>query len=149
MSEIPTADAARLGSRPPRLLSLFSKLCTWAPSLNVKLVAPDCAQHWGVLMAAAQRGDSVAYVVLLHEIARWVRALSSDQCGKEISEDTVRASLLRIHWARFTYDHRRPFGPWISAVVGYSLRRPAIRRSTGFWRHGTDRLTAVRRRQAF
>jgi RNA polymerase sigma-70 factor (ECF subfamily) len=100
-------------------------------------------------MAAAQRGDSIAYVVLLHEIAHWVRALSSDQSGKEISEDIVRASLLRVHWARFTYDPRRPFGPWISAVVGYSLRRPVIRRSTGFWRHRIGRLTAVRRGQAF
>jgi hypothetical protein len=120
-----TSAASHKEAKPSRLWSFLSP-GAWTPRAATKLTAPECAPRWGRLMVAAQSGDSLAYRELLTEIALWVRTLDSDHHQAEISEETVRAVLLRVHKVRSTYHRRHPFGPWICAVVSYSLRSPVV-----------------------
>lgn len=73
---------------------------------------------WSILMARAQEGDGSSYRRLLEEIAPYVRCLSArvHRDPRDI-EDAVQDVLLTIHAIRRTYDPRRPFGPWLVAIV--------------------------------
>ncbi len=73
---------------------------------------------WAELMAAAQKGDGVAYDRLLKEILPGLRAFVSARLGSPSSaEDVVQNVLLSVHRARHTYQPGRPFGPWLRAVA--------------------------------
>jgi RNA polymerase sigma-70 factor (ECF subfamily) len=74
--------------------------------------------RWGGWMAAAQRGDAVAYRKLLEEllpvVRRWVRARLFDAV---LAEDVVQNALLNLHRARRSYRPERRFKPWLRAIV--------------------------------
>jgi RNA polymerase sigma-70 factor (ECF subfamily) len=74
----------------------------------------------GDLMRAAQQGDRSAYVELLRAITPRIRQLVRRQrgfAGVAEVEDLVQDVLLSIHTVRATYDHSRPFVPWLLAIV--------------------------------
>jgi RNA polymerase sigma factor (sigma-70 family) len=75
-------------------------------------------ERWGVAMAAAQGGNSVAYekllAELLPEVTRIARSRVFDQAAVD---DVVQNTLLSIHRARHTYRPERPFGPWLRAIA--------------------------------
>lgn len=81
-----------------------------------ELAADDLA----ALMSAAQNGNADAYSRFLHAITPRVRRLVRRQrafAGREDVEDLVQDVLLSVHAARATYDSRRPFMPWLQAIV--------------------------------
>lgn len=74
----------------------------------------------GVLMRAAQAGDSEAYAELMHDITRHVRRVVSHKrgfLGADAVEDLVQEILLSVHAVRATYDPGRPFVPWLLAIT--------------------------------
>lgn len=73
---------------------------------------------WSILMAHAQDGDGDSYRRLLEEVAPYLRYLAA-RVHRDTSdiEDAVQDVLLTIHAIRHTYDPRRPFGPWLVAIV--------------------------------
>ena len=76
----------------------------------------QCAQ----LMQSAQSGDKHAYRALLGMLAPMVRRVVKRR-GASLSsndvEDVVQDVLLSVHAARATYDCRRPFVPWLMAII--------------------------------
>ncbi|WP_205743139.1 sigma-70 family RNA polymerase sigma factor [Halioglobus maricola] len=84
--------------------------------------------RWAGLMTSAQRGEEADYRRLLTELAVVIdRYLRSRLGAYDLVEDCVQDSLLAIHQARHTYDPRRPFRPWLFAIVRHkavdALRR--------------------------
>lgn len=87
-------------------------------------------------MARAQQGDHDAYVTLLRAITPRIRRMVRHRrasFGEDDVEDVVQDVLLSIHSVRSTYDPRRPFMPWMVAIVRHRLadagRRQARRRA--------------------
>jgi len=75
-------------------------------------------QTWRALMGAALRGDRVAYEQLLRQIMPYVRARARRLCAHPADlEEIVQDCLLTVHRVRLTYDSRRPFKPWLAAIV--------------------------------
>jgi RNA polymerase sigma-70 factor (ECF subfamily) len=72
----------------------------------------------GRLMVAAQRGDRSSYETLLTHVAGLAQAFVRKRAG-DVSwcDDVVQESLLAVHRARHTYDAKRPFVPWMYAIV--------------------------------
>lgn len=71
-------------------------------------------------MEAAQAGDADAYLMLLREISPRVRQVVWRRCGlraPDAIDDLVQDVLLSVHVARASYDSRRPFFPWLLAIV--------------------------------
>jgi RNA polymerase sigma-70 factor (ECF subfamily) len=71
-------------------------------------------------MEAAQAGDTGAYLDLLRTITPRIRQVVARQrgfAGSEVVEDLVQDVLLSLHTVRATYDARRPFLPWLLAIV--------------------------------
>jgi RNA polymerase sigma factor (sigma-70 family) len=88
-------------------------------------------ERFGGLMQAAQAGDADAYVALLREITPRIRTMVWRRCGAaapDMVEDLVQDVLLSIHVARASYDARRPFLPWLLAIVRNRLADGARRR---------------------
>jgi RNA polymerase sigma factor (sigma-70 family) len=74
----------------------------------------------GLLMRAAQDGDSAAYLRLLQEITPLLRhAVRQRRKFLELSdvEDLVQDILLSLHAVRATYDPARPFLPWLLTIA--------------------------------
>src|SRR5215510_10242117 len=72
------------------------------------------------LMQAAQAGDAQAYVRLLKEITPRLRQTVRRQrrfVSAEDIEDLVQDILLSLHAVRASYDPRRPFMPWLMAIM--------------------------------
>jgi RNA polymerase sigma-70 factor, ECF subfamily len=75
-------------------------------------------QRWSHYMAAAHRGDVRLYERLLRELAGVIRAYIRSRFGTlAFTEDCVQECLIAIHGARHTYDPKRPFRPWLFAIV--------------------------------
>ena len=75
-------------------------------------------------MQAAQAGDADAYDELLHAITPRIRRVVMRQrgfAGVEAVEDLVQDVLLSVHAVRATYDSRRPFMPWLLAILRHRL----------------------------
>ncbi len=90
---------------------------------------------WSQLMRAAQGGDRPAYERLLREITPVVRAVARRHCSERRAlEEVVQDTLLTVHRVRHTYDPRRPFMPWLTAIAA---RRSidALRRRRRIERH--------------
>jgi RNA polymerase sigma factor (sigma-70 family) len=88
----------------------------------------DKAQAWAQLMSAAQAGERAAYTRLLREITPYVRSIARSRSSNPADvEEIVQDTLLTLHRVRHTYDPRRPFRPWLSAIAARrgidSLRR--------------------------
>lgn len=101
------------------------------PASSAKPYAEDEAR-WSALMGRAQSGDAAAYRQLLGELATLVeRYLRARLGGHDFLEDCVQEVLLAVHEARHTYDGRRPFRPWLFAIVRHkaadALRRAQVR----------------------
>jgi RNA polymerase sigma-70 factor (ECF subfamily) len=75
--------------------------------------------RWSRQMGAAQRGDARAYEALLGELAVAIERYVRRRFGslRLFSEDCVQECLLAVHVGRHTYDPRRPFRPWLFAIV--------------------------------
>jgi RNA polymerase sigma factor (sigma-70 family) len=87
-------------------------------------------RHITGLMQAAQAGNADAYVQLLNEITPRIRQLVCHRrrfLGVEDPEDLVQDILLSLHAVRATYDPRRPFMPWLAAIVRNRLADVARR----------------------
>jgi RNA polymerase sigma-70 factor (ECF subfamily) len=73
-------------------------------------------------MARAQKGDSEAYCRLLKEIVPYLRLLAArHNTDPNDIEDAIQDIVLTLHVIRNTYDPRRPFGPWLTAIANRRL----------------------------
>ena len=82
------------------------------------------------LMHAAQEGDSAAYLELLQTVTPSVRRIVVHRrgfAGREDVEDLVQDIFLSLHAVRASYDPRRPFTPWLVAIVRHRLADGARR----------------------
>jgi RNA polymerase sigma-70 factor (ECF subfamily) len=72
-------------------------------------------------MAAAQHGDRDAYRALLEDVSPMIRAFLRRRITDptELS-DVHQETLVHLHRARHTYDPRRPFDPWLFAIVRHT-----------------------------
>lgn len=95
------------------------------------MTTPDTAQdRLGMLMSAAQRGDTAAYTELLQDLTPRIRQIVSRRrgfAGSAEVEDLVQDVLLSVHAVRATYDPSRPFFPWLLAIVRNRLADGARR----------------------
>ena len=88
--------------------------------------------RWSSLMTSAQAGNESDYRQLLGELSELVsRYLRSRLGGYDFVEDCVQDVLIAVHEARHTYDGRRPFRPWLFAIVRHkstdAIRRAKVR----------------------
>ena len=86
--------------------------------------------HFAALMKAAQAGSTDAYVQLMQEIAPRTRRIvwrHRNFLAAEDIEDLVQEVLLSLHAVRATYDPRRPFMPWLLAIIRNRLADGARR----------------------
>lgn len=86
--------------------------------------------RFALLMKAAQAGDQDAYIHLMREVTPRVRTFVLRARGflaSEDVEDLVQDVLLSLHAVRATYDWRRPFMPWLFAIVRNRLADGARR----------------------
>jgi RNA polymerase sigma-70 factor (ECF subfamily) len=75
-------------------------------------------RRWSALMVSAQSGNQEDYRTLLQELGEVVHQFLCSRFGQHhFIEDCVQESLLAIHRARHTYDPKRPFRPWMFAIV--------------------------------
>jgi RNA polymerase sigma factor (sigma-70 family) len=93
----------------------------WVPANamdNISQARSEADARRSALMAAAQRGDRVAYETLLRDCVPFIagiarrRGVSSDR-----SDDVVQETLLTIHRARATYDPGRSFDAWLRVIA--------------------------------
>lgn len=94
-------------------------------------------QTWTRLMTAAQAGERAPYERLLREITPFIRSVARARTSNPADvEEIVQDTLLTVHRVRHTYDPRRPFSPWLSAIAA---RRSidALRRRIRVARHET------------
>jgi RNA polymerase sigma factor (sigma-70 family) len=74
------------------------------------------------LMRRAQTGDQAAYTQLLSRVADVCRRYARGRVGDvPWVEDVVQEALITLHRARRTYDGRRPFAPWLYAILSSRL----------------------------
>lgn len=100
-------------------------------------------KRWSSLMASAQAGNERDYRQLLGELSELVsRYLYSRLGGYDFVEDCVQEVLIAVHEARHTYDGRRPFRPWLFAIVRYKSI-DAIRRAKVPGREVSGQQTAT------
>jgi len=98
----------------------------------------DDEERWATLMAAALRGDARLYEQLLRELAAVIERYIGRRFGAlSFTEDCVQECLLAIHTGRHTYDPRRPFRPWLFAIVR-NKTIDMLRRSYAGERPATD-----------
>jgi RNA polymerase sigma factor (sigma-70 family) len=91
------------------------------------------------LMAAAQKGDRVAYEKLLRDCASLIASLTRRRgVPPDRVDDVVQEVLLTVHGARATYDPRRSFEAWLRIIV----ERRAIDVLRQMRRHGQREVHA-------
>ena len=94
----------------------------WAGRVDAPMAKPRGAEAqvaWDGLMAAAQRGDAVAYRRLLSEISLWLSRYFARRLPPAMVDDAVQETMIAVHEKRHTYDPARPFGAWLSAIARY------------------------------
>lgn len=73
---------------------------------------------WAGLMLRAQDGDRTAYHALLQAVTPYLRAITRRYLGRcEDAEDALQDVLMIVHGIRHTYEHGRPFKPWLSTIA--------------------------------
>jgi RNA polymerase sigma factor (sigma-70 family) len=117
------------------------------------MTGPSPSDELGELMKAAQAGDADAYLDLLQAITPRIRQVIARQrgfAGRETVEDLVQDVLLSLHAVRATYDPKRPFMPWLLAILRNRLVDGARRHGRAarempvedldvtFWKTGTN-----------
>ena len=87
-------------------------------TIDIKPKHESDEQRWSKLMANAQAGNESDYRQLLTELTRVIHNFLRSRFGNyHFTEDCVQDTLIAIHQARHTYDQRRPFRPWLFAIV--------------------------------
>lgn len=120
------------------LLPFPKAAATDASTPDPHLRAPDSvdavsdAERWAQWMVQAQDGDRAAYHALLKAIAPYLRSITRRYLGRgEDAEDAVQDILMVVHGIRHTYEHGRPFKPWLNTLASRRcidiLRRRAHR----------------------
>jgi RNA polymerase sigma factor (sigma-70 family) len=95
--------------------------------------------HRSALMAAAQKGDRVAYEKLLRDCASLSTSLARRRgVPPDRVDDVVQEVLLTVHRSRATYDPRRCFEAWLRIIV----ERRAIDALRQMRRHGRREVHA-------
>ena len=90
----------------------------------------------GILMHAAQDGDSAAYLALLETLVPLLRRVVRQRrkfLQPSDVEDLVQEILLSLHSVRATYDPARPFLPWLLTIAHNRMAdgsRRQMRRAT-------------------
>jgi len=70
------------------------------------------------LLAAASRGDGVAFGVLVRRYVRAATLLAAQLLGdSDDAEDIVQEAFTVVHREAPAYDASRPFGPWLFGIV--------------------------------
>ena len=110
--------------------------------------------RWSKLMSSAQSGDEQAYRALLGELALVIKRYLLSRFGyHDQLDDCVQECLLGLHDARHTYDPRRPFKPWLFAIVRHKavdhLRKLGPRRQVVTDPATVDRLAEIAADQGF
>lgn len=78
----------------------------------------DTGSNWEALLAAAQRGDPVAYRRFLEAILPFARSIAGRRLAdRDAIEDAVQDALLTLHRVRHTYRPGSPVRPWLAAIV--------------------------------
>jgi RNA polymerase sigma-70 factor (ECF subfamily) len=69
-------------------------------------------------MVSAQTGNGSDYRQLLKELSVVIQKFLRSRFGHyPFIEDCVQEALIAVHQARHTYDPKRPFRPWLFAIV--------------------------------
>jgi RNA polymerase sigma factor (sigma-70 family) len=76
-------------------------------------------EDWRALMMASQSGNAEAYRRLLGEVSAWLKRFYSRRLPAAMVDDAVQDALLAVHEKRHTYEHSKPFGPWLAAIARY------------------------------
>jgi RNA polymerase sigma-70 factor, ECF subfamily len=72
-------------------------------------------------MAAAQHGDREAYRALLEDVSPMIAAFLRRRIPDPAElADVHQETLVHLHRARHTYDPKRPFDPWLFAIVRHT-----------------------------
>ncbi|WP_238946923.1 sigma-70 family RNA polymerase sigma factor [Seongchinamella unica] len=112
------------------------------PDAHAEQYAED-ELRWSALMVSAQAGNESDYRQLLGELSALVSGyLHSRLGGYDFVEDCAQEVLVAVHEARHTYDGRRPFRPWLFAIIRYKST-DAIRRAEVRGRHFGPQGSAV------
>jgi RNA polymerase sigma factor (sigma-70 family) len=77
------------------------------------------SERWGLLMIAAQGGETRAYDQLLRELDAWLRRYFARRLPHPAAEDARQNALLAIHVGRNAYSPSRPFGAWVAGIARY------------------------------
>jgi RNA polymerase sigma-70 factor (ECF subfamily) len=87
-------------------------------SKNITSKHESDEQRWSAFMVNAQAGSESDYRQLLTELTDVIWNFLRSRFGNHhFIEDCVQETLIAIHQARHTYDQRRPFRPWLFAIV--------------------------------
>ncbi len=74
------------------------------------------------LMVCVQSGDADSYRVLLRSLVPYIRRMVRGHHRDQNSlDDLIQEILISIHRALATYDFRRPFKPWLDAIIRYRV----------------------------
>jgi len=119
-----TGRASLLGSLPLAVKNLGSATVLNEPILMEKISKNTAPMHesdeqrWSAFMVNAQAGNESDYGQLLTELTDVICNFLRSRFGNHhFIEDCVQETLIAIHQARHTYDQRRPFRPWLFAIV--------------------------------
>lgn len=82
-------------------------------------------------MAQGLQGNRIAYHRLLSEISISLARYFAVRLPASMVDDAVQDVLVSVHFKRHTYDPKRPFKPWLTAIARYKWidRLRAIQRS--------------------
>jgi len=119
-----TGKASLLGSLPLAVKSRGSATILNEPifmEATTKHITPKYEsdeQRWSEFMVSAQAGNESDYQQLLTELTNVIYNFLRSRFGNHhFIEDCVQETLIAVHQARHTYDQRRPFRPWLFAIV--------------------------------
>ena len=105
--------------------------------LSAILGHPD--HHYRSLMARYQMGDAEAFDALYTQLRQDLEGYLAVFAGG-FNDDLLTEVLLTVHRARQSYNPRRPFEPWLMAIVHHVVgARVCVVTKTSRWggaRHG-------------
>ena len=108
--------------------------------------------RWSELMVNAQLGNESDYRQLLAELTNVIGVFLRSRFGNHhFIEDCVQEILIAIHQARHTYDQKRPFRPWLFAIVRHkaidTLRKQSTRQKITGQYQGVQEILSQAGRQ--
>lgn len=108
-----------LAANSPRSATVLNEpIFMGTATKDIRLEHESDEVRWSRLMANAQVGNESDYRQLLTELTDVIYNFLRSRFGNHhFTEDCVQETLIAIHLARHTYDQRRPFRPWLFAIV--------------------------------